>query len=616
MAFDSQRGRIVLFGGRAATGPLSGVDLADLWEWDGTTWSQQSASGPAARAHHSMIYDPQRGHMVMTGGAAQFLPWPNAPVMRGDTWIYDGITWTRDTGPQPPARRSSGFAYEPFRGVGVLFGGTDISSRPLGDTWEWNAQWTQVQPTVSPSARAGASISSDPAGGVILHGGSSFRLQHDTWHYDGLTWSNLSPEHLPQGISRCAVYDARRARFVMLNESTNGSPFSHWEWDGHEWREYPQAAGPFRSSTQPSTESRMVWEEWRERLVLYQSDGFTGETWEHDGISWTQLAPTHAPPLRRGFSFAYDSTRRETVLFGGGGTGSTWIWNGSDWRHAASSGPVGRSDAGLADDPSRGVLVLFGGFASTFPFGQALGDTWEWDGFAWRQRISPVSPPPSWPVELVCDRSRRRTVLHLGTSPVETWEWDGAVWTQRLLSGGPDCYPTPTMGYDRSRARTILVGNDRSRSYLMSVWEYGAVDAASSQAYGTGCPGRLGVPLLATEEGHLGWLGDELQLRLSPVPSRSLVHWWIGTSTQSWGAIALPFDLGPIGMPSCFLLTDPALVVADFSTGNIARTGIAVPADPNLVGSRIYAQASVSEPGANSAGHTFSQGLQIQLGVR
>jgi hypothetical protein len=39
MAYDKQRDRIVLFGGRA--GP--GADLNDTWEWDGTAWRRIGA---------------------------------------------------------------------------------------------------------------------------------------------------------------------------------------------------------------------------------------------------------------------------------------------------------------------------------------------------------------------------------------------------------------------------------------------------------------------------------------------------------------------------------------------------------------------------------------------
>jgi hypothetical protein len=65
MAFDSQRGVVVLHGGR----DLSNNEIVfnDTWEWDGTNWLLRSTSGPA-RTGHAMTYDSLRGVSVLHGG--------------------------------------------------------------------------------------------------------------------------------------------------------------------------------------------------------------------------------------------------------------------------------------------------------------------------------------------------------------------------------------------------------------------------------------------------------------------------------------------------------------------------------------------------------------------
>ena len=47
MAYDSQRGRIVLFGG---SNSITGA-LGDTWEWDGATWTPMAShwAGPGGR---------------------------------------------------------------------------------------------------------------------------------------------------------------------------------------------------------------------------------------------------------------------------------------------------------------------------------------------------------------------------------------------------------------------------------------------------------------------------------------------------------------------------------------------------------------------------------------
>ena len=123
MAFDSLRGRVVLFGGSTASG-LSG----ETWEWDGSTWTMVSNTGPAARWMHAMTYDSRRGRVVMLGGA----PADTA------TWEWDGSTWSAVA--SGPAGSMPSMAFDSVRGQVVLFG--------AGETWEWDGStWTQASTT-------------------------------------------------------------------------------------------------------------------------------------------------------------------------------------------------------------------------------------------------------------------------------------------------------------------------------------------------------------------------------------------------------------------------------------------------------------------------------------
>src|SRR5262245_30251395 len=64
MAYDSLRGVTVLFGGwngREADG--------ETWEWDGNTWTLRATTGPSPRTEHAMAYDSARGVTVLFGGA-------------------------------------------------------------------------------------------------------------------------------------------------------------------------------------------------------------------------------------------------------------------------------------------------------------------------------------------------------------------------------------------------------------------------------------------------------------------------------------------------------------------------------------------------------------------
>lgn len=68
-------------------------------------------------------------------------------------------------------------------------------------------------------------------------------------------------------------------------------------------------------------------------------------------------------------AMAYDSARHVTVLFGGTTSSSeasaeTWEWDGITWSQRHVTGPSPRSGHAMAYDASRGVTVLFGGYTS------------------------------------------------------------------------------------------------------------------------------------------------------------------------------------------------------------------------------------------------------------
>ena len=65
MAYDAATGTVVLFGGYSTGTAL----LGDTWTWDGTTWTKQApATSPPARDGASMAYDAATSDIVLFGG--------------------------------------------------------------------------------------------------------------------------------------------------------------------------------------------------------------------------------------------------------------------------------------------------------------------------------------------------------------------------------------------------------------------------------------------------------------------------------------------------------------------------------------------------------------------
>ena len=65
MTYDSEREKVVLFGG-AQLGQM----MSDTWEWDGTRWIQAATQGPTARFPAGFAYDAAREVVLLFGGHA------------------------------------------------------------------------------------------------------------------------------------------------------------------------------------------------------------------------------------------------------------------------------------------------------------------------------------------------------------------------------------------------------------------------------------------------------------------------------------------------------------------------------------------------------------------
>jgi hypothetical protein len=236
--FDTSRGHIVLFGGQ----PSPGKALQDTWAFGGEEWTQLEDLGPTPRHDHATAYDVNRSRLVLFGGLQSS---NGTEGVVGDTWEWDGTSWTQteETGPAP--RCGHAMAYDSLRQRTLLFGGlVDTGSsgalQPVGDTWEWDGtNWTQVADT-GPTARYGAAMTSS-GGTLILHGGKSDLSLGDTWQWTDGSWSKLQDIGPPRRHAHAITFDTARQRIVVFggerepdNPQSQEPEFFADTWEAHE----------------------------------------------------------------------------------------------------------------------------------------------------------------------------------------------------------------------------------------------------------------------------------------------------------------------------------------------------------------------------------------------
>ena len=271
------------------------------------------------------------------------------------------------------------------------------------------------------------------------------------------------------------VFDSARSKVIMFGgQDAQGNYLNDiWELDtaSNIWTNVTPSTGAMPI---PRSNFGMAYDPARSRVVIYGGQvssqysnvNITGDTWEWDGPTHTWIAKPSASTIdyvgRLGSGLAYDPNRHQVILFGGrpywdfgiNSTG-TYAWDGNTWLQLnVQTGPVGRGYQGMSTDLSRSKVVLFGGYN-----GNLLGDTWEWNGNSW----TPVAPAGAGPFmrsvpAMAYDSVRHTTVLFGGSTgnvASDTWEWNGTIWTMLHPQIQPSARQT-SMVYDSAHSRLVV----------------------------------------------------------------------------------------------------------------------------------------------------------------
>jgi len=468
IAHDAIRQRTVIFGGQEI------ALAADTWEWDGDAWIRSPSSGPGKRLASAITFDAARGEVVLFGGLI------NGSSLGADTWVYDGVRWTkRMPAASPPPRNGATLAYDTKRKRAVLFGGYDGGVR--GDLWEWDgASWMDKTPMQSPPPRNLPVLCFDPvtATTLMLGGVNAMGLPivNELWAFDGTSWNQRQASALPSGLAFTMARDPTRGRIALL--TNDGVATVHWEWDGTAWTRPPFVLPPLDADG-----SVLFYDHGRKQLGLVALIESPRELalMYLTPTGWVRAPDPVEPQERNGAGFAYDTERGEAVMFGGlasGGSplGDLWAWRGTHWHALVPVGPAPspRSGHAMAYDAQRGEVLVIGGHTATL----RTGETWAWNGTTWRLA---GSMPPHEQMAAAYDARRDRVVAFGGVSlgfdgfdhhVAETWEWDGQAWTQIAIGPSPPARGEHAMAYDPVRERIVMFGGINDYETLADTWEY------------------------------------------------------------------------------------------------------------------------------------------------
>jgi len=290
--------------------------------------------------------------------------------------------WQQPTlSPNPGPLVGAAMAGEPG-GTIVLSGGDTLSfSTGLNtQTWFYSQGVWSLSPATGPSGRSEAQLVYDLQRQVwVLYGGwtSLFSIgtgNNETWEFDGNSWSQIAPAGTPGGLWKHAMcYDVVRGVTVLFGGSTNGLPGATdgtYEYDGTTWTQRTPATTPGWRE-----QHAMCFHQGLGVSVLFggfnpQANSVQNQTWTYDGTNWSQVAAVGPqPPARASAEMVYDPARGVCVMHGGNNNSGTpftdtWEFDGVTWTQIPGTGPGGRS-FGCAFDNSRRLVVRHGGFGHT-----------------------------------------------------------------------------------------------------------------------------------------------------------------------------------------------------------------------------------------------------------
>ncbi|MFY9343405.1 MAG: kelch repeat-containing protein [Planctomycetota bacterium] len=411
-------------------------------------------------------------------------------------------------------------------------------------------------------------------------------------------------------MAHAIAFDSTRARTVLFGGASgffSPSFADTWELINGAWVNVSPTAGPAARSGH-----RMVFDSQRQRIVLFggalntSSGALAGDTWEWDGVTWTEVAATgFGPSPRAGHFMAYDSHRDRTVLYGGSAAYDTWEWNGTVWTSLSYYWPPNFGAGGMAYDSLRQRTVMYGG-SPALP-----NATWEWNGPPWTL-INSGPPVPSGG-SMAFDSTRGKIVMcgrNGSTGSFETWEFTGGPsWVQTSFVGPALTFNA--VAFDSVHKRLVLLGSN-SPQFGCETWEL--IDpVGAAAAFGTGC----GSPVftIAPELAAPPTIGTTAQALLTNAPS-PLTFVAIGWSNTSAGPFQLPIPLIGYGMPGCYLLQSTEVLGEPTTTTGpgTATYALPVPLLASLIERHIYLQGWTVAPGANPAGIIVSNGLDWHIG--
>jgi hypothetical protein len=428
----------VVAGSNMYIGTGTGVGDAEVWKYNGTSWSQIGGdalnSGWAAGTYESVTSLATDGTNIYAG----------LGLTAGDAevWKYNGSSWTKiggDTLNSSWANSTYTAVYSMTYFNSTLYAGLGSSSG-AAEVWRWNGTfWVQIGGDGLGSSWATSNtVNKLENDGTNLYAGlatPSTAGGADLWKYNGSSWSQIGGDGLNSSWT-ASTYEEVLSIFyqdgsLYVGIGTGTGDAEVWKWNGSAWSRLAYSGSSFPAATYQGIYSLSG-----DGTNIYAGAGngsSNADVWKYNGSTWTQI--------------------------GGDGLNSGWTGT-SNWSIPVLAWFNSKLYADIGVLNNGDVMHSYNGSVWTREAGQNYNGSWGFNGFTSVQSMATNKG------KLYAGMSNN------GGSYPSVYEYDGSTW--RIIgSGGLNSGWTSTQGTTSamvSAGGNLYVGLSGSNSNDADIW--------------------------------------------------------------------------------------------------------------------------------------------------
>lgn len=429
-------------------GTGNAVGDAEVWRWNGTTWTQIGGDG----LNNCWPTNTYESVFSMTNDGTNLYVGLGVTAGDAEVWMWNGTTWTKLGGDA----LNSSWAINTFEGVYALrYYGSNLyaalgASANDAEVWRWNGTtWTKIG---GDSLNSGWTTNFEQVyaltdDGTNLYAGlGNTAGDAEVWRWNGTAWTKIGGDALNSG------WDGTNFEYVLSMSYFGGNLYAGlgttagdadvWRWNGTAWT---QIGGDGLNSGWAAATYEGVYSMANDGTNLYAGLGATAgdnEVWQWNGTAWTKLG---GDALSGSFTNTHvivnHLTYANSTLYVGLNSASATI-SGQVWTYSGSWSLIGgdyiNDSWGFRGLNSVAVMTVHGDklYAGTGISTAGNAMVWDFDGSTWNL-VGGQGVNGSWAAntyETVTSMISLRGALYVGlgitANDAEVWRYSGGTWTQ------------------------------------------------------------------------------------------------------------------------------------------------------------------------------------------